>query len=180
MTTEIGSATASDAGSAEGPAVAKGRTALMAAALAGTLALTVTACGGGSQEGSPAAPTSTATSTGGSGTVTPGAKGGSPKLQGSWVTTNGGKIVALVITGEQAGIFATGGTVCRGTAGPEAGMQMIHLKCGKGSSDRATGMVDSVTGESMRVTWSGKVGQETYTKAEGGRLPAGLSAQPKP
>ncbi|WP_186785367.1 hypothetical protein [Streptomyces misionensis] len=151
--------------------------ALAAAVLVG--ALTLTACGGGDgHDGGTAtkAPTGTAgtdpapsSSAAGSGVT-----GASDKLQGSWLTTNGGTIVALVINGKQAGIFATGGTVCSGTAGAESGMQMIHLTCSKGSKDRSTGMVDSVDGKSMKVTWSGKVGQETYTKAEGGKLPSGL------
>lgn len=149
------------------------RIAALAAGLVGALALT--ACGGGGDHHSTTpsdtasaapAPSSTA---GGSGV-----SGASDKLQGSWLATDGGTIVALVINGRQAGVFATGGTVCSGTAGTESGMQMIHLTCAKGDKDRTTGMVDSVDGTSMKVTWSGKVGQETYTKAEGGKLPSGL------
>jgi hypothetical protein len=81
--------------------------------------------------------------------------------------------VALVITGKQAGLFATGGTVCSGTAGEESGMQMIHLTCTDGNKDRATGMVSKVDSTSMRVKWEG-FGQEIYTKTEGGQLPTGL------
>jgi hypothetical protein len=152
------------------------RTAAAAAGLVGALALTACSGGGDSKgdskkDSSPsAAPTSTASSAGGSGTVT----GASDKLQGSWVTTSSGKIVALVINGKQAGLFATGGTVCSGTAGKEAGMQMIHLTCTDGSKNRVGGMVDSVSANGLKVTWSGKLGQETYTKAEGGKLPSGL------
>jgi hypothetical protein len=149
------------------------RTAAAAAGLVGALALTACSGGGDSKgdskkDSSPsAAPTSTASS---AGTVT----GASDKLQGSWVTTSSGKIVALVINGKQAGLFATGGTVCSGTAGKEAGMQMIHLTCTDGSKNRVGGMVDSVSANGLKVTWSGKLGQETYTKAEGGKLPSGL------
>ncbi|WP_201300631.1 hypothetical protein [Streptomyces sp. HF10] len=151
------------------------RIAALAAGLVGALALTACGGGGGSDHSS-TTPSSTASadpapssSAGGSGVT-----GASGKLQGSWLATSGGTIVALVINGKQAGIFATGGTVCSGTAGTESGMQMIHLSCAKGSKDRTTGMVDAVDGTSMKVTWSGKVGQETYTKAEGGKLPSGL------
>jgi len=149
--------------------------ALAAAGLVG--ALTLTACGGGDTKDNSSS-TGTPSSTASAGSAPSSAAGGSTKLQGSWLATNGGTIVALVVNGKQAGIFATGGTVCSGTAGDESGMQMIHLTCSKGSKDRSTGMVDSVDGKSMKVTWSGKVGQETYTKAEGGKLPSGLPTQP--
>lgn len=151
------------------------RIAALAAGLVGALALT--ACGGGGGgDHSSTGPSSTASAAPAPSSSADGSKvsGASGKLQGSWLATSGGTIVALVINGKQAGIFATGGTVCSGTAGTESGMQMIHLTCAKGSKDRTTGMVDSVDGSSMKVTWSGKVGQETYTKAEGGKLPSGL------
>ncbi|MCS0601012.1 hypothetical protein NX794_07165 [Streptomyces sp. LP11] len=137
--------------------------------LAGALALA--ACSGGSGDGSPS---SSSPASPASGTASSAVTGASGKLQGSWITTTGGKVVALVITGKRAGVFATGGTVCSGTAGEEAGMRMIHLSCADGSKDRVTGMIDSVDGKTLKVTWSGKAGQETYTKAEGGKLPSGL------
>ncbi|MGW2745882.1 hypothetical protein [Streptomyces sp. NPDC001450] len=153
-------------------ATARVRTAAAAAGLVGALALT--ACsGGGSEDDSSPTPSATPTSTG-TGAVT----GSSDKLQGSWITTSKGAVVALVVTGKQAGLFVTGGTVCSGAAGTEAGMQMIHLACTGGGKDRVTGMVDSVSKNAMKVTWSGKLGQETYTKAEGGKLPSGLPTAP--
>ncbi|MER5663427.1 hypothetical protein [Streptomyces mirabilis] len=147
----------------------------LAAGLAGTLALT--GCSGDSGSGSgdgSASPGASASGTAGTGgdSGTPSAATG--KLEGSWVATTGGKAVVLVITGKQAGLFTTGRTVCTGTAGDEAGMQMIHLKCTDGNKDRATGMVDSVNSTTLKVTWSGKLGKESYTKAEGGQLPSGL------
>ena len=153
-------------------ATARVRSAALAAGLAG--ALTLTACSGGDAKdgsSSPASPdAASAPAPSGSAAVT----GASSGLQGSWITTTGGKVVALVITGKQAGVFATGGTVCSGAAGTESGMRMIHLTCADGSKDRGTGMVDSVDAKTLKVTWSGKLGQETYTKAEGGKLPSGL------
>jgi hypothetical protein len=147
----------------------------LAAGLAGTLALTGCSSdsGSGSGDGS-ASPGASASGTAGTGgeSGTPSTAGG--KLEGSWVATTGGKAVVLVITGKQAGLFTTGRTVCTGTAGDEAGMQMIHLKCTDGNKDRATGMVDSVNSTTLKVTWSGKLGKESYTKAEGGQLPSGL------
>lgn len=150
------------------------RTVAAAAGLAGALALTACSGGGGSGGDSSATPSGTssagATATGGS----DGSTASADALQGSWITTSGGKIVALVVTGKEAGLFETGGAVCTGSAGEEAGMRMIHLTCTDGSKDRVTGMVDSVSKSGMKVTWSGKSGEETYTKAEGGKLPSGL------
>ncbi|WP_330461909.1 hypothetical protein OIB37_20585 [Streptomyces sp. NBC_00820] len=146
----------------------------MGAVLVGTLTLTACGGGGGSEDGGSTGASATPTSTAGSGGATGAGTGTSGKLQGSWITTSGGKVVALVITGKQAGLFATGGSVCSGTAGEEGGMEMIRLTCTDGSKDRGAGMVDSVSGDGLKVTWSGKLGQETYTKAEGGKLPSGL------
>ncbi|MFF7189328.1 hypothetical protein ACFZAR_29630 [Streptomyces sp. NPDC008222] len=149
------------------------RATLASAGLAAALLLT--GCSSGSGDGGSGADDSSTPSAAGSTADTggsPSAKAG--KLEGSWLATTGGKAVALVITGKQAALFSTGGTVCSGTAGEEAGMQMIHLKCTDGSKNRATGMVDSVNSANMKVTWGGGVGSETYTKAEGGKLPSGL------
>lgn len=148
------------------------RIAAAAAGLAGALALTACSSGGDSTDDSSAGPSTSAAST--ATADTGGGSGASGDLQGSWLATTGGKAVALVINGKQAGLFSTGGSVCSGTAGKEAGMEMIHLTCTNGDKGRATGMVDSVSKSSLRITWSGKVGKETYTKAEGGNLPSGL------
>ncbi|MEU9288817.1 hypothetical protein AB0D57_30100 [Streptomyces sp. NPDC048275] len=154
-----------------------------AAGLAGALVLT--GCSGGGDDGSDsgsgsnsgggsASPGSSATGSADTGGGSGATSTANRELEGSWLATTDGKAVALVINGTQAGIFATGGTVCSGTAGDEAGMQMIHLKCTDGNKDRATGMVDSVNGTTLKVTWSGSLGKESYTKAEGGQLPSGL------
>ncbi|MER6958943.1 hypothetical protein [Streptomyces sp. NPDC000618] len=159
------------------------RAAAVAAALAGTLVLTACSDDGGSDAGSSATPTtastSTSTSTAGAG-ATSGATDSSSvtvsaELEGSWLATTDGKAVALIVTGKQAALFVTGGTVCSGTAGEEAGMQMIHLKCTSGTDgERTTGMVDSVDTKALAVTWTGAVGKETFAKAEGGQWPSGL------
>ncbi|MFJ8022202.1 hypothetical protein [Streptomyces sp. NPDC096311] len=147
----------------------------LAAGLAGTLALTGCSSDSGSDSGDgSASPGASASGTAGTGGDSGTPSAATSKLEGSWVATTGGKAVALVITGKQAGLFTTGGTVCTGTAGDEAGMQMIHLKCTDGNKDRATGMVDSVNSATLKVTWSGNLGKESYTKAEGGQLPSGL------
>jgi hypothetical protein len=143
--------------------------------LAGTLVLTACSSGGGSGDDSAPSPSASSTATADTG----GGTGGSPSaaadgLEGNWLATTKGKAVALVINGKQAGLFETGGTVCSGAAGEESGMQMIHLKCTGGSKDRTTGMVDSVGETSLKVTWEGGLGAETYTRAESGKLPTGL------
>ncbi|MFF7357461.1 MULTISPECIES: hypothetical protein [Streptomyces] len=150
----------------------------MAAGLACAVAV-LTACsgGGGGKSVSSASPSATASTAGSGSAAVTGAAG---KLQGSWITTSGGKIVALVITGKKAGLFVTGHKAwCQGAAGEEAGMQMIHLTCPDGDKSRATGMVDSVDGKGLTVNWSGGTGRETYTKADGGKLPSALPTRVK-
>lgn len=139
---------------------------------------------GDSGDGSASSPAPSATASTGAGGDSGSASGSDGSggsdaggLQGSWLATTGGKAVALVITGKQAAIFATGGSVCTGTAGEESGTRMIRLKCTDGNKDRATGTVDSVSGKSLKVTWEGGLGAETYTKAEGGKLPTGLPTE---
>ncbi|MET9131113.1 hypothetical protein [Streptomyces antibioticus] len=142
-----------------------------AAVLAGALVLTGCSDDGGSEDGSSGTPSVSATAdTGGAS----GSAAASGELEGSWLATADGKAVALIITGKQAALFATGGTVCSGSAGEEAGMRMIRLSCTTGTKDRTTGMVDSVDAGSLKVTWEGAAGEETYTKAEGGQWPEGL------
>lgn len=156
------------------------RLAAVVAGVTGALALTACGSGGDNSSATPSAQaSSTAASSGGSGgsNGSSGSGGSTSKasgLQGSWLATTGGKAVALVVNGTKAGLFATGGTVCSGTAGEESGMQMIHLTCTDGDKQRATGMVDSLSKGTLVVTWSGALGKETYTKAEGGSLPTGL------
>jgi hypothetical protein len=150
------------------------RIAAAAAGLAGALVLTACSSGGDSKDDSSSSPSASAASTAPTGGGTGGTTTASDSLQGSWLATTGGKAVALVINGKQAGLFSTGGSVCSGTAGKEAGMEMIHLTCTKGGKERATGMVNSVSKSSLKITWSGSVGKETYTRSEGGTLPSGL------
>ncbi|MPY46004.1 hypothetical protein FNH04_40715 [Streptomyces phyllanthi] len=146
----------------------------IAAAAAGlAAALVLTACSGGddSADTESSSPSTTATADTGGGS---GASGAPSKLAGSWLATTKGKAVALIVNGEEAAVFTTGGSMCEGTAKEEAGMQMIRLTCTDGSKDRTEGMVDSVNSKSLTVTWEGGVGQEKFQKAEGGKLPSGL------
>ncbi|MFH8445381.1 hypothetical protein ACH4D3_29705 [Streptomyces sp. NPDC018026] len=165
------------------------RTALPALGLVGVMALT--ACtdgggsdGGGSGEGSGGGDKSSA-APGASASTEPGGdpggdEGGSPsagaagELEGSWLATTDGQAVALMVTGDKAALFATGGTVCSGTAEETSGTRTIRLKCADGSADRATGKVGAVDATSLTVAWEGELGEETYTRSEGGSLPPGL------
>lgn len=147
-----------------------------AAAVAGAVALTGCS-GGGSDRGGASAgtvpvPGTPPAKTGEVGASPSGAAG---KLEGSWLATSQGDAVALVVTGETVGLFATGGTVCGGSVGETAGTPTtIRLTCSKGKDERGTGTIGSVGATSLKVTWDGGLGEETYTRAEGGRLPSGL------
>ncbi|MDC0773822.1 hypothetical protein [Streptomyces sp. HD] len=157
------------------------RGAAVAVSLAGALVLTACSGDGGSDSDSGAKDDSTGASASAgasAGADTGGGSGGSGSsaagLEGSWLATADGKAVVLMIHGKEAALFATGGTVCNGTAGEEGGMQMIRLKCPDGSKDRTSGMVDSVGKTSLKVTWEGGVGAESYVKGDGAKLPTGL------
>jgi hypothetical protein len=149
------------------------RIAAAAVSLAGALALTACSGDGGSDDETSAAPSTSASASADTGGTTGGGDGSmatSDGLEGSWLATTGGKAVALVITGPKAGLFATDGTICDGTAGQET----IRLACENGNKDRAEGTVDSVGASTLKVTWKGGLGTETYTRSEGGQLPSGL------
>ncbi|MEV7137206.1 hypothetical protein [Streptomyces tauricus] len=152
------------------------RIAATAAGLAAALALT-TGCGSDGGDGdSDGDKTPSSTS---SAEPTPSADTGTAaadELDGNWLTTKDGKAVALVITGKEAGLFSTSGSICSGTAADTSGMRMITLKCTDGNKDRAEGMVDSVNSTTLKVTWDG-FGSETYTRSEGEGLPPGLPTE---
>ncbi|ARX85368.1 MULTISPECIES: hypothetical protein [Streptomyces] len=91
-------------------------------------------------------------------------------LEGSWVATTGGKPVALVITKNRATLV--GEHVCNGFAAV-GGDQTIKLKCADGDMDRTKGRIDSVDGETLKVTWEG-FGKDEFLRTKGGKLPEGL------
>ncbi|MDG9717462.1 hypothetical protein [Streptomyces sp. DH24] len=145
-----------------------------AAGLAGALALTACSDGGdgGGADKASDTPSASAPAGDGDGGASDGASASATPggLEGSWLATTDGKAVALVINGTQAGLFATGGTVCSGTAEE----QSIRLKCADGDKDRSNGTVGTVNATKLTVTWQGTLGEETYTRSEGGKLPTGL------
>ncbi|MER7565488.1 hypothetical protein ACGFWE_28840 [Streptomyces sp. NPDC048523] len=149
------------------------RAGLVAAALVGALALTACSGGGSDDDTSPSsnAPVSpSASSSGGTGGTGGTSSSASGEVAGNWLATTRGKAVALLVNGDRAGLFVTGGTVCSGTASADR----IRLKCSDGSTDRAEGTVESVDKTTLKVKWSGGIGTETYTRAEGNNLPSGL------
>ena len=160
------------------------RAVAVAVGLVGALALTACTDGGDSDDGGSGGSggdKASATPSASASAETGGTTGGSPsaagELEGSWLATADGQAVALMVTGDKAALFATGGTVCSGTAGDVSGTRTIRLKCTAGGDDRATGTVESVDDTTLRVTWEGGVGEETYTRSEGGSLPPGLPTE---
>ncbi|WP_326666088.1 hypothetical protein [Streptomyces canus] len=163
MTTAILSRTAS-----------RRRAGLAAAGLVGALVLT--ACSGGGSDDEPSPNSSTAGSSSSASASASGGTGGtssssaSGEVAGNWLATTSGKAVALLVNGDRAGLFVTGGTVCSGSASADA----IRLKCTDGSKDRADGTIESVGKDTLKVNWEGGIGAETYTRATGGTLPSGF------
>ncbi|GGV70941.1 MULTISPECIES: hypothetical protein [Streptomyces] len=158
---------------------ARTATGIAAVALAGALVLTACDSGGPdpqtSRSGAPSAsasPHGTSPAPGGS----PGAGGttraeNAPAVDGSWLTTRDGALVVLTVEDGRAALFATDRTVCAGTAPQRDGKRLVRLTgCGR----RTVGTVDSVNATTLRVTWEGGLGTETYTRSEGGALPSGL------
>lgn len=135
------------------------------AGLAGALALTSCGDDGGGDgraDGSPDKPSAAQS--------TPDGDGRGSGLEGSWLATTDGKAVALVVDGRKAGVFTTGGSVCSGTA---RGVS-LRLTCADGDTSRTRGTVGAVNRSTLTVTWEGAVGEETYTRSEGGKMPSGL------
>lgn len=174
-----------------GAAAARRAGRIAAAGLVGVLALTACDSGGGSDSpagahsGSGAGPGSG--SGGGAGSSATGATGSASAsasegagsgenakgaaLSGSWLATAGGKEVVLIVDGGKAALFSTDRTTCAGSAAEESGRRVLRFSACKA---RTTGTVDSVNKTTLRVTWEGGLGTETYTRAEGGAVPSGL------
>ncbi|MFF4865015.1 hypothetical protein ACWCRF_12430 [Streptomyces sp. NPDC002405] len=151
---------------------ASAATRIAAVALLGALALTGCDSGGsGATDKASATSDASVTATGddGGGAGGPTAKGDG--VEGSWLATTGGKAVVLIVTGKRAALFSTDRTICTGTAVEEGARHVIRLDACKA---RTTGTVDSVNKTTLRVTWEGGLGTETYTRSTGGALPSGL------
>jgi hypothetical protein len=176
-TTESGAQRTPDA--AASGTTARTAAGIAAVALAGTLVLTACDSGspdpGTSRSGAPSASASPHSASRAPG-ASPGSGGGThagdaPAVDGSWLTTRDGAMVVLTVEGGRAALFATDRTMCSGTAQERDGKRLVRLTgCGK----RTFGTVDSVNTTTLRVTWEGGLGTETYTRSEGGALPSGL------
>ncbi|MFD4974875.1 hypothetical protein [Streptomyces sp. NPDC058424] len=147
-------------------------TRIAAAVLLGALALTGCDSGGsGATDKTSATPGATASASNDDSGGTGGPTDKGDGVEGSWLATTGGKAVVLTVTGRQAALFSTDRTICTGTAVEEGARHVIHLDTCK---SRTTGTVDSVNKTTLRVTWEGGLGAETYTRSAGGALPSGL------
>ncbi|MBM7168416.1 hypothetical protein JQK87_08310 [Streptomyces sp. G44] len=120
--------------------------------------------GGKKDRGSPAG----SSSSGGSGGSQDGGGSGGGGLEGSWLSTTGGKPLALVIHEKSASLVGED-VMCSGSAGGGT----ITLKCPQGDDDRTTGRVESVDGKTLKVAWEG-AGTDEFLRTEGGKLPEGL------
>ncbi|PJM95710.1 hypothetical protein [Streptomyces sp. CB01373] len=147
-------------------------TRIAAAVLLGALALSGCERGGsGDTGGAGATPGATASTTGGDDGGAGDSAADDDGVDGSWLATTGGRAVALIVNGKQAALFSTGRTICTGTTAEEGARHVIRLDACK---SRTTGTVDSVNRTTLRVTWEGGLGTETYTRSTGGALPSGL------
>ncbi|MFI1289224.1 hypothetical protein ACH4VM_12145 [Streptomyces sp. NPDC020792] len=150
-------------------------TRIAAVTLLGALALTGCDSGGpDATDKTSATPDASVTATGDDGGGAHGTGGPTANgdgVEGSWLATTGGKAVVLIVTGKRAALFSTDRTICTGTAVEEGARHVLRLDACKA---RTTGTVDSVNKTTLRVTWEGGLGSETYTRSAGGALPSGL------
>ncbi|MEU8465437.1 hypothetical protein [Streptomyces sp. NPDC029003] len=102
---------------------------------------------------------------------TAGGAGGAAKagtLDGGWISMqNPGKSVVLTVKGQTAFVVeAATGLTCEGTSTGAA----LDLKCPAGVT-RSKGKVDSVDATTLKVTWEGAAGTDTFQRSEG-KLPS--------
>ncbi|MET9604723.1 hypothetical protein ABZZ17_06595 [Streptomyces sp. NPDC006512] len=146
----------------------------VAATTAAVAVLALTGCGSDSTPAAdkpgPGASSTPAPSTPATGGDT---KGGS--LEGGWISmANPGKGVILTVKGQIAFVVeAATGLTCEGTTNGKT----FDLKCPAGAQ-RSKGKVDSVDATTLKVTWEGAAGTDTFQKNEPGKLPS-LPALPK-
>ncbi|WP_371677227.1 hypothetical protein [Streptomyces sp. NBC_01276] len=145
------------------------------AAVGATAALTLTACGSDSGKAADKQPSAAASapaaattpSTGGTGGAGGAAKAGT--LEGGWISMqNPAKGVVLTVKGQTAFVVeAATGLTCEGTSNGSA----LDLKCPTGAT-RSKGKVDSVDATTLKVTWEGPAGTDTFQRSEPGKLPS--------
>lgn len=138
------------------------RTTAAAAALAGALVLT--GCSSSDKDsGSDSGKDNGSAGTGATAQPTDPSGGGDTKpggLDGSWLSTTGGKTVVMAIDGKQVAL--AGEHVCTGTVAEQA----LTLKCLDGNTDRTSGTIEANDGRTLSVSWSAGL-KETFTRTEG-------------
>lgn len=141
----------------------------VAAATGIAAVLTLTGCGSdpapAKKESPVVAPApATSPSAGGAGGA---AKAGT--LDGGWVSLQiPAKGVVLTVKGQTAFVVeAATGLTCEGTSNGSA----LDLKCPAGAT-RSKGKVDSVDATTLKVTWEGPAGTDTFQRSEPGKLPS--------
>ncbi|MET8755459.1 hypothetical protein ABZW32_35975 [Streptomyces sp. NPDC004667] len=145
------------------------------AAVGATAALTLTACGSDSGKAADKQPSAAASAPAQAGTPAAGAAGGAGgaakagTLDGGWISMqNPGKGVVLTVKGQTAFVVeAATGLTCEGTSTGSA----LDLKCPTGAT-RSKGKVDSVDATTLKVTWEGPAGTDTFQRSEPGKLPS--------
>lgn len=144
------------------------------AAVGATAALTLTACGSDSGSGKAAdkQPSAAASAPAAATTPSAGGAGGAAKagtLEGGWISMqNPAKGVVLTVKGQTAFVVeAATGLTCEGTSNGSA----LDLKCPTGAT-RSKGKVDSVDATTLKVTWEGPAGTDTFQRSEPGKLPS--------
>ncbi|WP_328299887.1 hypothetical protein OG389_20315 [Streptomyces sp. NBC_00435] len=131
-----------------------------------TAALTLTGCG--SSDPAPAKKDSPVVAPAPAASPSDGGAAKAGTLDGGWISTqNPGKGVVLTVKGQAAFVVeAATGLTCEGTSDGT----VIDLKCPAGAT-RSKGKVDSVDATTLKVTWEGPAGTDTFQRS-GGKLPS--------
>lgn len=121
--------------------------------------------GDGKAGDSPAPVPSTSAPAAGTPPPSGGGKVKAASLDGGWTTdalhVDQGLLILAVAKQD---VMLAGKTSCTGKAATDADPVTFSLKCKDGSTDFATGTVDSLEGTTLKVTWaSGKT--DTFTKS---------------
>ncbi|MEU8777991.1 hypothetical protein [Streptomyces sp. NPDC048606] len=141
---------------------------LAVAAATGVVAtLTLTACGSDPAPATADKKPSPAASAPAAGT-TPDAGGAAGSLDGGWIAmAKPGQGVVLTVKGQMAFVVeAATGQTCEGTTNGKT----FDLKCPPGAT-RSKGKVDSADANTLKVTWEGAAGTDTFQKSDG-KLPS--------
>ncbi|MFJ4964862.1 hypothetical protein ACIP6P_20840 [Streptomyces sp. NPDC088729] len=149
--------------------------AVLAAALAASLALTACGSGDDSAAKAPAAEAGATPDGGGTAGSAGSADADAAALEGTWVGLTDGRNVTVSITAGKVALVADE-SVCQGDV-KDMGEVMLALTCTGGGADRTMGSIDSNDGRKLVVAWDGGP-KDTLTKADPGKLPTDLPDLP--